>query len=307
MKNAFRLFLLISIISLVGCGRSPQPSRSTVSNTPPVSPPSGEKLWERNCISCHGAGSLSAPRLAEISSVYEATKLPEAEFVQSMTGFIKNPSRASAKMPEAIEKYGMMPKLSIPEKDYATIAKYVYQQANDGHSEAAPSTINPDGSINYLMQGKEFALKTKAVLSKNLLGSIEKKGTAGAVTFCNTQAYPLTDSVAKVLKAKIRRVSDQPRNPKNQASSSEIRTIKKLKAVLAADGTPKPSFQETEKKFTGYYPIATNNMCLQCHGKTGDDIAPETASKLASLYPKDKATGYGKNELRGIWVVEMDK
>jgi hypothetical protein len=48
-------------------------------------------------------------------------------------------------------------------------------------------------------------------------------------------------------------------------------------------------------------------MCLQCHGKPGTDISEATTAKLRQLYPNDKATGYGINELRGIWVVEMNK
>jgi hypothetical protein len=55
-----------------------------------------------------------------------------------------------------------------------------------------------------------------------------------------------------------------------------------------------------------YYPILTNAMCLQCHGKPEEDIKPSTLSKLHMLYPQDKGVGYEENELRGIWVVEME-
>ena len=58
---------------------------------------------------------------------------------------------------------------------------------------------------------------------------------------------------------------------------------------------------------TGYYPITTQAMCLQCHGNPESDIAPETLSAIERFYPEDLATGYGENELRGIWVVEMAK
>jgi Protein of unknown function (DUF3365) len=58
---------------------------------------------------------------------------------------------------------------------------------------------------------------------------------------------------------------------------------------------------------TGYYPILTNAMCLQCHGKPNVDISITTLDKIHALYPDDRATGYVVNELRGLWVVEMDK
>jgi len=48
-------------------------------------------------------------------------------------------------------------------------------------------------------------------------------------------------------------------------------------------------------------------MCMQCHGKANEEILPETLTKLTKFYPADKAQGYDINELRGIWVVEMNK
>jgi hypothetical protein len=47
-------------------------------------------------------------------------------------------------------------------------------------------------------------------------------------------------------------------------------------------------------------------MCLQCHGKPNVDINEATLGQIEKLYPNDKAVGYGLNELRGIWVVEMN-
>jgi hypothetical protein len=47
-------------------------------------------------------------------------------------------------------------------------------------------------------------------------------------------------------------------------------------------------------------------MCLQCHDNPETDIVPEVSTKINELYPEDKATGYASNELRGIWVIEMD-
>ncbi len=45
---------------------------------------------------------------------------------------------------------------------------------------------------------------------------------------------------------------------------------------------------------------------MQCHGDPETDILPETYTKIKELYPEDKAIGYIENELRGIWVVEME-
>lgn len=158
-----------------------------------------------------------------------------------------------------------------------------------------------------LEQGRNIALQTKAALGKNLMNAISTRGTEGALEFCSEKAFLLTDSMSKVLEAKIRRVSDKNRSPLNAASGDELNYIRDAKAVLVKGEVIKPRMQEKEGKQIGYYPIVTEAMCLQCHGKPGTDLSAGTMAKLRQLYPNDKATGYGLNELRGIWVIEMNK
>jgi hypothetical protein len=158
--------------------------------------------------------------------------------------------------------------------------------------------------IDYLALGKDYALQTKNVLGKNLTQALGEGGPEHALTFCNTRAIPLTDSMAIALNASIRRVSDLPRNPSNKANQKELDYILNLKAKAE---NHKPMMQEINGKMVGYYPILTNGMCLQCHGNKQSDLTPGTVNKLAKLYPNDQATGYGDNQIRGLFVVEMDK
>jgi pimeloyl-ACP methyl ester carboxylesterase len=156
-------------------------------------------------------------------------------------------------------------------------------------------------------QGRGIALQTKAVLGKNLMNAIQSKGTDGALEFCSEKAFLLTDSMSRALEARIRRTSDRNRSSLNAASGDELSYIAQAKAAIINGEVVKPGMQERNGKYVGYYPIMTEAMCLQCHGKPGVDISANTIAKLRQLYPNDKATGYGLNELRGIWVVEMNK
>jgi len=162
-------------------------------------------------------------------------------------------------------------------------------------------------NLPYAERGLNYALSTKAVLGKNLMGTIQKKGTLEALAFCNEKAYPLTDSMAVVHNAIIKRVSDKPRNQKNHANAEELGYIKTYKQVLANNEEPSPIVKELDNKVHVYYPITTNTMCLQCHGKPNEAIEKSTLDKLASLYPYDKAIGYNVNEVRGIWSITFDK
>lgn len=162
-------------------------------------------------------------------------------------------------------------------------------------------------SSSPIKTGQEIALNTKGILGRNLMNAINTKGTEHAITFCSTKAIPLTDSTGLSLNAKIKRVSDKSRNPNNKANKKELEYIEATKLVLSQNKVPKPQLTTVGDKQVGYYPILTNQMCMQCHGQAQTEVLPKTLLKLESLYPNDQATGYGINELRGIWVVEMDE
>ena len=162
-------------------------------------------------------------------------------------------------------------------------------------------------SINYEELGMKYAFATKAVLGKNLMGTIKDKGVNAAVEFCNIQAYPLTDSMSVVYNAQIKRVSDKPRNPNNQASSKELQYIASFKNTIANSEEVKPILEKNKDDVNFYYPITTNTMCLQCHGSPYKELDEEAYKTIKALYPKDLAIGYNDNEVRGIWRVNFKK
>lgn len=176
----------------------------------------------------------------------------------------------------------------------------VKEKAIEENTESQPE-------VNYLETGKGLAMQTKASLGKSLAMALNEKGSDGAVEFCNTQAIPITDSMSVMLGAKIKRVSDKPRNSKNQANESELSYINNWKEAKAKGKEHTPLLTELDGKMVGYYPIVTNQMCIQCHGTPGKQINVATLSKIKKLYPTDKAIGYAEDEIRGIFVVEMNK
>jgi Protein of unknown function (DUF3365) len=182
------------------------------------------------------------------------------------------------------------------------------QEPKDGDINKERTAIKAtEIKIDYAAEGKTIATETQAVLAKKLIAALKAGGPEYALQFCNLQAYPLTDSMAKIFNSSIKRVTDKTRNPGNQANEIELAYIEKLKTQMAKGEMPGSKMEELNGKMVGYYPIVTNKMCMQCHGKKEVDIMPATLKKLHQLYPADKATGYGENELRGLWVVEMNK
>lgn len=172
---------------------------------------------------------------------------------------------------------------------------------------AFQDSIRADSVSTYLDMGRQFVTATQGVLAKNLIEAINNDGPAFALGFCNERAYPLTDSLTQTLNAGIRRVTDKPRNPANKADSTVMARIRQMQSALEKGELPTAIVSTQDGKMIGYYPIFTNAMCLQCHGIPITDIANGTMDRIHALYPDDLATGYGVNELRGVWVVEMAK
>lgn len=319
---------------------------SNVDKTAVESNHPGKKLMETNCYICHNPTATEAnrigPPMIAIKKHYIDENTTKEEFIASMQAWIKNPNEEDAKMFGAVKRFGVMPKQAYPEKTIAQIAEYMYNfeieqpewfeehfnKENGNHNGKGMGKGKGHGKGNgmgngngmhkqqaeanfkdlpYGERGLKYALTTKAVLGKNLMGTIQKKGTLEALSFCNERAYPLTDSMAVVHNASIKRVSDKPRNPNNKANAEELGYINTFKQVVANKEEASPIVKEMDNKVKVYYPITTNTMCLQCHGKPNETIENSTLTKIKSLYPKDKAIGYNVNEVRGIWSITFNK
>lgn len=187
------------------------------------------------------------------------------------------------------------------------IASLVLVGCNDKNEDTTKEVSLTESERSDLKaKGMQLAGETQKVLGSNLIKAISEGGPVNALEFCNISAHPLTDSMATALKAHITRVTDKPRNPNNMANEHQLTYIASAKQELAAGNKIEPVINVVDGKVTGYYPIITNQMCMQCHGSENDQINESTLAKLKELYPDDRARGYGVGELRGIWVVEMD-
>ena len=115
----------------------------------------------------------------------------------------------------------------------------------------------------YQQLGAGIAQKTQQSLGSALKNAIGEKGIAGAVAFCNIEALPITDSVSKSLNASIKRVSDRPRNPLNQAREGELFFINMCKQSLSSGKELKPFISEDEKSVQGLLPNCNQSIMLK--------------------------------------------
>lgn len=270
-----------------------------------------KSLMKSTCYSCHSPKVakeyILAPPMIAVKEAYMKTYSDEEKFVEAFTSFLSKPTKDKAIMKEAVDKHGLMPYQGSTQEEITKIAKYIYQNDIEKPDWWKNEGQSSEEDLSFADIGLKYALTTKKALGKTLMSSIEEKGTNGALSFCNTRAIPITDSMSALYNAKIKRVSDKPRNPNNRANQEELTQIDFFKAKLAAENEIEPVVKENENNIQFYYPIITNGMCLQCHGVKNKQIEKSTLVKLANLYPNDKATGYKENQVRGIWSIVFEK
>jgi cytochrome c553 len=303
----------------------------------------GKKLMENYCYTCHNptapmSDGRIGPPMAGVKAHY-LMKYPDKEdFTDHIVAFVEEPSMEKSEMQGAIKKFGLMPYQQFPDGAVEKIAEYIYEYEIKEPEWFAEHWKEGPGKGKYQQQGRtpgkgmgkgmgkeqkgmgkgmgmqrqngaekglEIALGTRKVLGQNLMGAIQTKGTIHALEFCSTQALSLTDSMAQKNNATVQRVSDKPRNPANTANAEEAALVDFFTAQVSAGKDPQPILIPQNGSTRFYYPIVTNSMCLQCHGKPAD-MEPQVKEKILKLYPQDKAVGYSENEVRGIWKIEFE-
>ncbi|MFH6604429.1 DUF3365 domain-containing protein [Maribacter algicola] len=323
--------LLLAILGMFGCKDKAKTipldtaSEKEVAQSGEEHP--GKKIMETECYLCHNPkasqASMIAPPMIAVKKHYIDDNTTKEEFIESLILWINDPE-APSKMPGAQQRFGKMPYLPYPKETITQIAEYIYDHEIEEPEWFSAHFEEEHGNGNGRGMGKNrkhasdevendlsdiglgYALATKAALGKNLMKAINEKGTVGAIEFCNMEAMKLTDSMSVMKNAIIKRVSDKPRNPKNRAVQDELDYIAYFKKVVASGGEIEPIIHPNGDEVNFYYPITTNTMCLQCHGKPNEQVNTETLATLKSLYPDDMATGYDVNEVRGIWAIAFD-
>lgn len=274
----------------------------------------GKELMETYCFSCHmPPGSVShddriGPPMKAVKMHYKEDGVSKEEFIKQIQQWINSPSEENARMHGALDKFGVMPPLPLPNDISSQIADYMYD--NDVSNYEKGKTYQSQNNLEEKTPseiGLHYALSTKKQLGKNLLGKINSEGTIAAINFCNERAYPLTDSMQTVFNAQIKRVSDKPRNQGNKANTIELTHIETFKQLLNDKKDITPIVEESGNKVHFYYPITTNKMCLQCHGVKDETLKTDAYKQIKTLYPQDKAIGYSENQVRGIWSIKFDK
>jgi hypothetical protein len=155
-----------------------------------------------------------------------------------------------------------------------------------------------------LAEGREIPKKMQPKLLEVLQGEIQKSGYVGAISVCREKAPQMAKALSEQTGWSIRRVSLKNRNPKAVPDAWEKAVLEDFERRLAAGEDPAMIDKGEQVSVDGkpmyryMKALPTQNLCLNCHGNA-DALGLGVEDKLKELYPDDKATGYGKNQIRG--------
>ncbi len=169
--------------------------------------------------------------------------------------------------------------------------------------------INPvfAADTEQLTQKSRAAVKALGgELKSTLQASIKASGPVDSVSMCQIKAPEIANKISHAKGMKVARTSLKYRNQTNKPDAWEKTVLEKFeqrKAKGEAVNTMEYSelTEHNGKEVFRYMKaIPTSEVCLTCHGS---NVPQPIASKINSLYPDDKATGFKKGDIRGAFSV----
>jgi hypothetical protein len=176
-----------------------------------------------------------------------------------------------------------------------------------GCTDQGPQKIENEAQIKQ--EAKEAIMVVGGKLKQTLKAKAKEGGLTNAAEFCAMEAQDLTKEASKNLPegVSVKRITDKPRNSKNQASPEELLVLEELKAKKVEGKMPEMLVKQiAPNHYQVYKPLNVGKKCLNCHGDntTRNEAAYDIISKK---FPNDKAIGYQKGDFRGAFLVDIIK
>jgi len=162
-----------------------------------------------------------------------------------------------------------------------------------------------ENHLQHIDDAKPVIMGFAKALKGELQAAMKRGGPVAGIEVCNTQAPAITQN-SQTNGWEVSRTSLKWRNPNNVPDQWEQDQMKIFDKKIKAGADPKTlwAVYEDEKQVRVLKAIPTQPVCLTCHGS---ELAPGIKSKLDTLYPDDKATGFASGDLRGAFSLKRYK
>lgn len=160
--------------------------------------------------------------------------------------------------------------------------------------------------VDVSAKSAALADRFQGELQGQLQAAMMASGPVGAIAACQQAAPAIAAKLSGESGAQVRRIALKERNASALPQGEFRARLEQLaKAPLDADGKPAwvqwttGSGNDARAHYLRAIPMK-EQPCAACHGT---NIAPDVRTRLAELYPQDKATGFKPGELRGAIAI----
>ena len=192
----------------------------------------------------------------------------------------------------------------------STLSLSNISSSNISLSENTAPTIDSEGVVGSTskkqleQQAKQKVKAFTTELKGELVTAIKTKGLSHAVNVCKEKAPEIAQSLSTDGWT-VGRTSLKTRNHKNVPDQWETQILQTFDADLKS-GTPASSLAASninEEAFRFMKAIPTGQVCLACHGQQVD---PELMKTIQDNYPKDTATRFTLEDIRGAFTLTKE-
>jgi len=177
---------------------------------------------------------------------------------------------------------------------------------------ALPFQSNAETAISdqELQEARSLVKAFGSNLKSALKPAMKSGGPVNAITVCNLQAGPISETVSAQSGWQVSRTSLKVRNANNTPDTWELMTLLQFEQRKAGGEDLKTIehselvIQDGQSVYRYMKAIPTADLCLKCHGSQLDNAV---SAKLKELYPYDQAVGFSKGDIRGAFSLRKIK
>ena len=178
------------------------------------------------------------------------------------------------------------------------------EEKQEVKEEAKKDGLSEDVKSDYLKKGLFIAKSSGKTLKSKLTAAVDKGGIQNGINTCNDVAQKMMDSLSVVYSAKIKRTTLKLRNEKDKPDQEELAVLSEYSKEMNSGVKPKPKVKQLASGEIRFYaPIVIEKVCLNCHGKIGENVKPQNYDVIKKHYPNDEAIDYKEGDLRGVWSI----
>lgn len=156
--------------------------------------------------------------------------------------------------------------------------------------------------------GQQVTKTIQTALIQKLTDAIPEEGLVEAAKYCQPALLPAADSLSKVRNMAIHRYRLTGPLSKGTLTDKEYQVLDAYRYSAENNLPMDPNVQgEKDRIFYNAPVIISDQVCLKCHGKIGQDLTKEDYLALSARYRLDSLVNYSNGQALATWLLQFSR